>query len=364
MTVPRSLRISSLIFAIATFMLQPNPVGAFDSASWKPDKRPAWRGPLERNHRLSDCKLIGKGILFGPEDVAIDDAGRIYCGSAKSNKIYRTTLSVDGTEHTEVFAQTDGVCNLGLKFFKGDLYACNVPLGLLVINPKGEVRQLTGKTDDGTPTTFADDLDIDSTGKVYFSNASSKYNGLNGARPLRFDLLEGKPNGALYVYDPADQSTKLVVGGLYFANGVAVSKNEDYVLVNETGHYQITRYWLKGPKAGTHDLFAVNLPGTPDGITTDASGDYWVSIPCYRRPYLDYLQHKPKVKNFLSHTPQEVWGHTPHYGLIVRLNQAGEVVESMQDPSGKVWCVTNVVPWKNYLYLGTLEGNEIARCQR
>jgi sugar lactone lactonase YvrE len=176
--------------------------------------------------------------------------------------------------------------------------------------------------------------------------------------------LEGKPNGGLYVYDPSDKSTKLLVGGLYFANGVALSKNEDFVLVNETSHYQITRYWLKGPKAGTHDLFASNLPGLPDGINSDPSGDFWVSFPCYRRPIFDFLQHSRKIKNMLSHTPEPIWGRTPHYGLVTRMNEAGESVESLQDPHGKVWCVTNALPWHEYLYLGTLEGNAIARYKR
>jgi sugar lactone lactonase YvrE len=355
--------IASFLLALAAFIFTA-PVGAFNSASWTPERAPAWRGVLERNKKLSSCQLIGKRVLRGPEDLAVDPEGRIYCGSAKSGKIYRVVATANGAEQIEVFADTGGH-NLGLKLASnGYLYACNVPKGLLMISPKGEVSVLTEKADDGSPLTFADDLDIDSAGKIYFSNASSKYNGLNGARTLRFDLLEGNPYGGLYVYDPSDKSTKLLVGGLYFANGVALSKNADYVLVNETCHYQTTRYWLKGPKAGTHDLFASNLPGLPDGITTDSSGDFWISLPCYRRPHLDFLQHNPKIKNILSHTPECLWGRTPHYGFVIRMNEAAEILESLQDPHGKIWCVTNVVPWHDYLFLGTLEGHAIARYKR
>jgi len=364
MTVLLRTLATTLIFS-AAFVLTSEPAHCFEAASWKPPHRPAWRGALARNHELASCLLIGKGKLKGPEDVAVDDQGRLYCGTTNGGQISRITITADGAESIQNFANTGGAFNLGLKLASnGDLYVCNVPLGLFKISPKGEVTLLTNKCDDGSPITFADDIDIDSQGKVYFSDASSKYNGQNGKLPLRYDLLEGNPYGSLYVYDPADKSTKLLLKGLYFGNGVALSKNEDYVLVNETGHYQITRYWLKGPKAGTHDLFASNLPGCPDGIVRDEKGDYWVSIPLYRRRHLDYLQHSPHIKNGLSHAPVWAWGKTPHYGLAIRLNEAGEIVESLHDPHGKVWCVTNVVPWKEYLYLGTLEGDAIARYKR
>lgn len=39
------------------------------------------------------------------------------------------------------------------------------------------------------------------------------------------------------------------------------------------------RYWLKGPKQGTSDIFIDNLPGPPDGISIAEDGQtYWVTI--------------------------------------------------------------------------------------
>ena len=40
---------------------------------------------------------------------------------------------------------------------------------------------------------------------------------------------------------------------------------------------QLFRYWLEGPTAGTHELFA-DLPGYPDNIRRDARGGYWVAL--------------------------------------------------------------------------------------
>lgn len=38
----------------------------------------------------------------------------------------------------------------------------------------------------------------------------------------------------------------MLLKDLYFANGVALSKDESFVLVAETFQYRISRYWLKG----------------------------------------------------------------------------------------------------------------------
>ena len=40
---------------------------------------------------------------------------------------------------------------------------------------------------------------------------------------------------------------------LMFANGVALGPGDEYVLVNETLAARITRYWVRGPKAGQSD---------------------------------------------------------------------------------------------------------------
>lgn len=54
----------------------------------------------------------------------------------------------------------------------------------------------------------------------------------------------------MLVYDPVTRRTKTLLRGLNFANGVAVSHDQTYVLVNETASYRVIRYWIAGPKRG------------------------------------------------------------------------------------------------------------------
>ena len=44
----------------------------------------------------------------------------------------------------------------------------------------------------------------------------------------------------------------------YFANGVALAPNDEYVLVNETGLGQIQRLWLKESEQGRSICLSVN----------------------------------------------------------------------------------------------------------
>lgn len=69
-----------------------------------------------------------------------------------------------------------------------------------------------------------------SDGTLYFSDASTKFEFHSWA----LDLLEMQPNGRLLKYDPSSNTTSLVLDGLAFANGVALSADQDYLVVCET----------------------------------------------------------------------------------------------------------------------------------
>lgn len=57
-----------------------------------------------------------------------------------------------------------------------------------------------------------------------------------------------------------------------------LSEDETYILVAESATNKIHRYYLKGPKKGTNDVFVDGLPGIPDNINTDGKGGYLVSL--------------------------------------------------------------------------------------
>lgn len=338
-----------VILAIAAFLyFTPSPISPL---AWKPQTAPLMTGVLEPNDTLMKADLLGQGQIHGPEDTAVDAQGRVYAG-LHDGRVIRIT---DGK--VETFTATGGR-PLGMDFdAQGNLILADAYKGLLRIDPAGKIEVLATEAE-GVPFVFTDDLDIASDGRIYFTDASSKFQ----QPDYLLDLLEGRPYGRLMVFDPASGTTEVLLKDLYFANGVALSQNEDFVLVNETYRYRIQRYWLKGDKAGTHDLFADNLPGMPDNLQGDRAGTFWVALPTPRKSDADFLQDHPWLKTQLAKLPRALWPKPASYGLAIALNEKGEIVQSLHDTSGThLRMVTSVKPVGDYLYLGSLDNDRIGK---
>jgi len=59
---------------------------------------------------------------------------------------------------------------------------------------------------------------------------------------------------------------------------VAVSEDQQYLLINETGSYRVLRHWLAGPDAGETQVILDNLPGFPDNINNGLEGRFWIGL--------------------------------------------------------------------------------------
>ncbi|MDH3400532.1 MAG: hypothetical protein OEM03_06135, partial [Chromatiales bacterium] len=55
--------------------------GYVDAAAWNPPQAPALEGPTAPNTALLEARLIARGKVWGPEDVAVDSQGRVYAGT-------------------------------------------------------------------------------------------------------------------------------------------------------------------------------------------------------------------------------------------------------------------------------------------
>ncbi len=320
--------------------------------AWDAPKAPPMTGVMEPNDTLMKAELLGKGQLHGPEDTAVDAAGRVY-GSQQDGSIVR--IGSDGS--IENFAQTGGR-PLGMAFdTSGNLIVADAFKGLLSIDAQGQMRVLSTEAG-GVPFKFTDDLEIASDGRIYFSDASDKFD----QPDYMLDLLEARPHGRLLRYDPATGKTEVLLDGLYFANGVTLSQNEDFVLVNETYRYRISRFWLKGDKAGTSDVFIDNLPGMPDNLQSDGAGTFWVALPSPRKDDADMLHRYPWLKAQISKLPRALWPKATPYGLVIAVNENGQITQSLHDTSAThLRMITSVKPVGDYLYFGSLENDRIGK---
>ena len=63
-------------------------------------------------------------------------------------------------------------------------------------------------------------------------------------RAYAIAMQTGDKTGRLLKYDPRSKEVMVLLRGLSFSNGVALSQDNDFVLVTETTAAKVTRYWL------------------------------------------------------------------------------------------------------------------------
>ncbi|MCH8960348.1 MAG: SMP-30/gluconolactonase/LRE family protein, partial [Bacteroidetes bacterium] len=166
----------------------------------------------------------------------------------------------------------------------------------------------------------------------------------------------------LLAYDPASGATRTLRDDLYFANGVAVSPDGAFVLVNETARYRVRRYWLAGPRHGESEVIVDNLPGFPDGISSNGAGVYWLALASPRNPLLDTLAPHPFVRKMILRLPEAVQPAPERYAFVLGIDGDGRVVHNLQNPSGEPFAIiTSVEQVGEVLYLGSLTEPALAR---
>ncbi|MEX2113840.1 MAG: SMP-30/gluconolactonase/LRE family protein, partial [Pirellulales bacterium] len=169
-------------------------------------------------------------------------------------------------------------------------------------------------------------------------------------------------HGRLLKYDPATMKVEVLVDELSFANGVALSKDEDFLLINETYRYRIQRHWLKGPKAGETEELLDNLPGFPDNITAASDGGFWLALFTIRNDQAEWLSPRPFAKGVLAKLPRFLWPKPQPYAFVVKLDADGKMVDSLQDPTGqRLFAITSAVERDGHLYLGSLLNDRIGK---
>ena len=320
--------------------------------------------PYARNDRLRGAEIIGLGQVDGPEDVILDGDGNLYC-SVRQGDIIRF-FAPDYTR-SEVYCHVGGR-PLGMAFDRdGSLVVCIGGMGLYRVDKLRNPEKLTAETNrtrlsviDDSRMRLADDLDIASDGKVYFSEATIRY----GFEEWVVDALEGRGNGRIIRYDPASGATRTIVRNLLFANGVCIAHDNKSMLFAETWGCRISRYWLEGAKAGTIEAVIPNLPGYPDNINRGSRGTYWVALAGTRTPTYDLAMTMPAFRRRMARrVASDEWLFpNVNAGCVVRFDETGRVLETLWDLEGKNHpAITSMREHRGCLYLGGVTNNRIGR---
>jgi len=350
------LTIVAVLLLLAAYLtLWPVPI---EPVSWDAPMPPGYTGPHAVNTKLANLKIISLGKEEGPEHIVIGKDGKLYTTVASGNIL---RMNPDGSAQ-EVFVNTGGRV-LGFDFdAAGNLIAADAVEGLLTISPEKKITVLTDKVN-GEPIRYADAVVVAKSGKMYLSDASTRFAPKDWGGTFEasiLDILEQASTGRILEYNPANKTTRVVVKGFSFANGVALSQDEQMLFVNETGKYRVWKISvgakdldISTPSDQAKVLFD-NLPGYPDNLMRGLDGKIWLGFAKPRNPTIDKLAAKPLMRKLTLRLPRAMWPIPKVYGHVMAFTEDGKVVADLQDPSGTYPETTAVTETTDRLYIQSL----------
>jgi sugar lactone lactonase YvrE len=206
---------------------------------------------------------------------------------------------------------TESSCGrpLGLRFHNksGNLYIADAYMGLMRVGRDGGEATVLATEAGGAPLRFTNGVDVDQvTGDVYFTDSSATYT----RAQHQMVTQSGDSTGRILKYNRRTNKVTVLLSDVTYPNGIAISADRSHLIVALTGPCKLMRYWIRGPKAGTSELFA-DLPGYPDNVRPDGKGGYWVAL------------HREKY--------ELPFGKDSHL-VAIRIGAEGEKLQEMRGP--------------------------------
>lgn len=164
---------------------------------------------------------------------------------------------------------------------------------------------------------------------------------------------------------------------------MALSPNEDFIIVVEASAMRLIKYHLKGRKAGQSEVFVDGLPGMPDNLTPDAEG-IWVPLhiaadsenpnmfatlsphPRVRRliarlialmqlpfRYLNQIYPNTMSDRLFHSFTEWITSKTPNRTTVVRVDWNGNIVRSLHGFDRSSAGISHVLELEGHLYLGS-----------
>jgi Gluconolactonase len=192
-----------------------------------------------------------------PECIAFDRSGELWAGG-EAGQIYR--IAPDGKAQ---FVTTLGGFCAGLAFSPAnELFVCIPSLGIAKVQPSGEFSVFA--THAGEHKLVCPNYGLfDSRGNYYVTDSG-----------------QWKKNNGFLIRYTRDGQGKIIGGPFGYANGLALSADENFLFMVESNTDSVFRFEIRADDAvGPAQLYAGECGRFPDGLTLDAEGNLYVC--CY-----------------------------------------------------------------------------------
>ena len=288
----------------------------------------------------------------GAEDVVVDPDGWVYTGTEDGSvfRVHPEGRTVDQVGHT-------GGRPLGLELLPdGRLLVCDARTGLLALDPAdGSLEPLVTLVH-GQRMAFCNNAAVHGSGDVWFTDSSRVY----GIDRWRADMVEDTSSGRL-LRRTAEGRVEVVVDGLRFANGVALSADESFVAVAQSAGRSVVRRWLAGPKEGVVDHLVTDLPGYPDNIARGSDGLIWVTIASPTDPVLERLMTGPMpLRRLAWRLPEPLQPKPKRTVRVMAFDDDGATVHDRTLDAGGYHMATGVREHHGRVWLGSLHEPAVA----
>jgi sugar lactone lactonase YvrE len=286
------------------------------------------------------------------EDVLVDDEGWVLTGT-DDGSVFR--VRPDGGRIDRV-GDTGGR-PLGLELLPdGRLLVCDSQRGLLALDTTTGRTEVLADTVHGQRIKVCNNAAVHSCGDIYFSDSSRVH-------PLErwtADIVEDTRTGRLLVRR-TDGSVEVLLDGLGFANGVALSADESYVAVAESAGYTVVRHWLTGDRAGATDHLVAELPGHPDNMARGSDGLIWVAVASRPMRSLARVQAAPvPLRKLAWRVPEALQPRIPPTARVCAYDDNGRLVHDLESDPAVYHMVTGVREHDGKVWMGSLEHAAIA----
>ncbi|XP_061728945.1 adipocyte plasma membrane-associated protein Hemomucin-like [Cydia pomonella] len=355
-------------------------------------------GPLAPNGALNNAQRIHVGKVLGPEAFQVAN-GELFTSLA-SGEIVKLSPGGHVTFVTKVGQPCTGlsqehICGRPLGFQidanKNTLYLADAYHGIWKTDLKTDKKQLLVSPRvaiNGRVPRFFNHIALAKNGDFYWTDSSSDFSIKDGAISLLTD-----PSGRLFYYNAAKNESKVLLDDLWFANGVAISPDNQFVVVAETNRYRLMKYYIDGPKKGKSEVFVEGLPGVPDNVRAlpDGSG---ILVGLYtvfddEHPLLTRsMSEAPVARKFLARLQtlielpfaylntvyphflfedveyyighfKSVSGIVPPMAGLVQIDWNGKIVASYLNTDKSLSTISDAIVYNNKLYIGSPHANYI-----
>jgi hypothetical protein len=314
---------------------------------------PSLDGPLSPNEALDYIPPIGEP-LPGADDIAQGLDGALYVSAGP--RVLR--LSGPDYETRAIVAEFGADVGALTVHPDGRLIACIAGRGLAAVDAQGRESWLNQVEDQ--PLHGLTSVAAAPDGNIFMSEGSE----LNPAIEWPRDLMQKNHAGRVIACGPRFESPKVLIRGLPYPHGLAFSPDGRRLWLTESWSHRVCRADVIGRDLSAVEPVIRNLPGYPARLGRAFGGGFWLSIFALRTHLIEFVLREDDFREEMMRTIapqywiapalassgdalepmqsgsikalgiQKPWAPPRSYGLIVRIDENGDVVESLHSRVG------------------------------